>query len=189
MIGCSHPSPLGKYIRNSPSMNSYHWPSEAANFFKPSKLPTGNKSTNTLMSLLIRCSHIPFYFHFSFTSSTLLIHHHAPLHWCDHMQLCSRSHNICTWFIGPISLIWWTHDLWFTWFTSILSIPNVRPPTVRPITSPHTARSGTYYSFALDEPYACLLVYHSYLTCLYLPFAPYTRARESPIWVSPRIEI
>ena len=114
-----------------------------------------------MMSLLIRYAHIPFYFCFSFTSSTSLIHHYAPPHWCDRTQ--SHSH----------SLIWWTHVLQFTCFISILSIPNMHPPMVQPIMSPHTTRSGTFYSFALDEPYAHFLVYHSYLTCLYLPFAPY----------------
>ena len=58
-------------------------------------------------------------------------------------------------------------------FTSILSISNVCPSTVWPIMSPCTMRSGTYYNFTSDEPYACFLVFHSYLTCLYLPFAPY----------------
>ena len=43
-------------------------------------------------------------------------------------------------------------------FTSILSISNVRPPVVRPIMSPRTVQSGTFYSFASDEPYALSLV-------------------------------
>ena len=34
-------------------------------------------------------------------------------------------------------------------FTSILSISNVPPPAVWPITSSHTAWSGTFYNFAL----------------------------------------
>ena len=59
-----------------------------------------------------------------------------------------------------------------TCFISILSIPNVHPPMVQPITSPHTTQPGTFYSFTSDEPYVCFLVCHSYLTCLYLPFAP-----------------
>ena len=76
------------------------------------------------------------------------------------------------------SLIWWTHVLQFTCFISILSIPNVHPPMVRPIMSPRTVRSGTYYSFASDEPYAHFLVCYSYLTCLYLPFTPDRRATQ-----------
>ena len=34
-------------------------------------------------------------------------------------------------------------------FTSILSVSNVPPPAVRPITRSRTARSGTFYSFAI----------------------------------------
>ena len=48
----------------------------------------------------------------------------------------------------------------------------MHPPVARPIMNHHATWSGTYYSFALDEPCACFLVYHLYLTCLYLPFAP-----------------
>ena len=114
-----------------------------------------------VMSLLIRYAYIPFYFCFSITSSTLSIHHNTPLHQHD----CTHTR-----FISPISLIWWTHVIQFTCFVSILSIPNVHPPTVRPIMNPCTMWSGTYSSFALDEPYACFLVDHLYLTYLYLPF-------------------
>ena len=64
-------------------------------------------------------------------------------------------------------------------FTSILSISNVCPPMVQPITSPHTAWSGTFYNFTSDEPYAHFLVFHSYLTWLYLPFAQII-IREEP---------
>ena len=108
--------------------------------------------------------------------------------------LCTLTACDCTHtrFIGPISLIWWTHDLWFTCFTSILSIPNVHPPAVWPITSPRTMQSGTFYSFASDEAYAHFLVYHSYLTCLYFTFHSdhhHRSANQLPIWVSPRIEI
>ena len=34
-------------------------------------------------------------------------------------------------------------------FTSILSVSNMPPPVVQPITSSRTARSGTFYSFAI----------------------------------------
>ena len=66
----------------------------------------------------------------------------------------------------------------------------MRPPVVQPITNPRTVQSGTYYNFTLDEPYACFLVDHSYLTCLYLPSTPERqRATEQlPIQVSPRIQ-
>ena len=121
-----------------------------------------------VMSLLIRYAHIPFYFHFSITSSTLLIHLYAPPHWCNH----THTHTTFVLASSEQSHLFDGHDLWFTYFTSILSIPNVHPPTIQPITTPHTTQSGTYYSFALDEPYALFLVCHSYLTYLYLPFTP-----------------
>ena len=52
------------------------------------------------------------------------------------------------------------------------------------------ALHGQALSIAL--PYAHILVYHSYLTCLYLPFATqhhYRSPNHLPIWVSPRIEM
>ena len=103
----------------------------------------------------------------------------------------SHSNHACTHFIRLISLIWWTHDLQFTVFTFIISISNMHPPVVQPITSPHTVGSGTYYSFTSDEPYACFLVYHSYLTCLYFTFCSdhhQRRANQLPIQVSSRIQ-
>ena len=89
------------------------------------------------------------------------------MHPCTNTTTHNHTH---THFIRLISLIWWTHVLQFTYFISILSIPNVHPSVVRPITDPCTTWSGTFYSFASDEPYAHFLVDHSYLTCLYLPF-------------------
>ena len=53
----------------------------------------------------------------------------------------------------------------------LLFLVSLTCPVVQPIMSPHTAWSGTYYSFTLDEPYALFLVDHSYLTCMFLPFA------------------
>ena len=47
-------------------------------------------------------------------------------------------------------------------------------------------------ALSIASPYACILVYHSYLTCLYLPFArEHYRwsPNHLPTWVSPRIEI
>ena len=46
------------------------------------------------------------------------------------------------------------------------------PTVAQPIMNHCTAGSGTYYSFASDEPCAHFIVYHLYLTCLYLPSAP-----------------
>ena len=131
-----------------------------------SHITWGRGWVGTLMGLPIRYTHIPFYFHFSITSSISSIHHYAPP-----ALMRSRSH----------SLIWWTYDLRFTCFTSILSIPNRHPPTVWPIMSPCTMRSGTYYSFTSDEPYACFLVYHLYLTCLYFTFCSDHKEESQPI--------
>ena len=47
-------------------------------------------------------------------------------------------------------------------------------------------------SLSITSPYAHFLVFHSYLTCLYLPFARddhHQSPNHLPIWVSPRIEI
>ena len=143
---------------------------------------------HAVMSILIRYAHIPFYFDFSFTSSTSSIHHHAPLHRHDRTWLHSHLHDNHTCSIRPISLIWWTHVLRFTCYISILSIPNVHPPAVQPIMNPCTTWSGTFYNFTSDEPYAHFLVCHSYLTCLYLPFTPDRRVRQLHIQVSPRIQ-
>ena len=106
----------------------------------------------------------------------LLPLHHWPTTTHPHTNTTTCDHT-CTRFIGPILLIWWTHVLQFTCFISILSNPNMCPPVAWPIMNPRTTQSGTFYSFALDEPYARFLVNHSYLTCLYLPFAP-ERDRE-----------
>ena len=102
------------------------------------------------MSLLIRYTHIPFYFCFSFAFSTLLIHHYAPPLWRD----CART----TIALAPLD---WSRlfDGHMTYdshvFTSILSISNVPPPAVRPIMSSRTAWSGTFYNFTLCS-HSCL---------------------------------
>ena len=58
-----------------------------------------------VMSLLIRYTHIPFYFRFSFTFPTSPIHHYAPPLQHDCTQSRSRLHDNHTHFIRPISLI------------------------------------------------------------------------------------
>ena len=114
-----------------------------------------------LMSLFIRYTHIPFYFHFSFTSSTSSIHHYALQPHVTTLTLASSDQSCL--FDGH--MIYNSHV-----FTSILSISNMHPPVVWPIMIPCTVRSGIYYSFTSDEPYARFLVYHLYLTCLYFTF-------------------
>ena len=100
------------------------------------------------MSLLIRYTHIPFYFHFSFTFSTSLIHHYAPPLRCAHTTITLTSSDWSHLFDGHM-----TYDSHV--FTSILSVSNMPPPVVQPITSSHTAWSGTFYNFALCS-HSCL---------------------------------
>ena len=108
---------------------------------------------------------------------------------------CNRAHTCMTFILtsSDRSHLFDGHMIYDSHvFTSILSISNVHPPAVQPITSPCTMWSGTYYSFTLDEPYACFLVHHSYLTCLYFTFCSdhhQRRATQLPIQVSPKIEI
>ena len=94
------------------------------------------------MSLLIRYAHIPFYFRFSFTFSTLPIHHYAPPLRRDRTTIALASSDQSHLFDGHM-----TYDSHV--FTSILSVSNMPPPAVRPITSSCTAWSGTFYNFAL----------------------------------------
>ena len=106
----------------------------------------------TLMSLLIRYTHIPFYFRFSFTFPTLPIHPYTPPLRRNHtrarttiaLALSDRSHL----FDGHMTYN--SHV-----FTSILSISNVPPPAVRPIMRSCTGQSGTFYSFAICS-HSCL---------------------------------
>ena len=112
------------------NMSANHlWPRGSFPFLKsvPPKIWASNwvpspghyRGQITLMSLLIRYSHIPFYFHFSITFPTLLIHHYAPLLMWPH----TTTHNTRLHFNRPVSLIWWTDVLQFTCFISILSSP------------------------------------------------------------------
>ena len=158
--------------------------------------------SDTLMNLLIRYPHIPFYFRFSFTSSTSSIHHYAPLHQCDHTTItlassdrwwasssdtliypsiftfpslslhcqsttthrCSDTtthDHACARMTIALALSDWSHlfDGHMTYdshvFTSILSVSNMPPPAVWPITSSRTTWSGTFYSFTICS-HSCL---------------------------------
>ena len=133
------------------------------------------------MSLLIRYTHIPFYFHFSFTFPTSPIHHYTPPLQCDRTTSALALSDRSCLFDGHMTYN--SHV-----FTSILSVSNVPPPAVWPIMSSRTVWSGTFYSFAICS-HSC---YHSYLTCLYLPSTRehhHWSPNQLPIWVSPRIEI
>ena len=104
------------------------------------------------MSLLIRYAHIPFYFRFSFTFPTSLIHPYAPPLRRDRTHArttiaLTLSDRSCL-FDGHM-----TYDSHV--FTSILSVSNVPPPAVRPITRSRTMQSGTFYSFAICS-HSCL---------------------------------
>ena len=69
---------------------------------------------------------------------------------------CTHTHTTIA-----LTLLDWSHlfDGHMTYnshvFTSILSISNVPPPAVRPITRSRTARSGTFYSFTICS-HSCL---------------------------------
>ena len=101
-----------------------------------------------LMSLLIRYAHIPLYFCFSFTFSTLLIHRYAPPLWHAHTIIALASSDRSCLF--DEHMIYNSHV-----FTSILSISNMPPPAVRPIMSSCTMQSGTFYNFTLCS-HSCL---------------------------------
>ena len=101
-----------------------------------------------LMSLLIRYAHIPFYFCFSFTFPTLPIHHYAPLLQRDCTTIALALSDRSRLFDGHM-----TYDSHV--FTSIISVSNVPPPAVQPIMRSRTARSGTFYSFAICS-HSCL---------------------------------
>ena len=113
------------------------------------------------------------YFHFSITFSTLLIHYYAP-----------RWHNLPhepPWLLTCDVLAFTSLDQprlfngHMMYNSHVYSSPFsylMHPPMAQPIMNHCTAQSGTYYSFTSDEPCAHFLVYHLYLTCPYLPFAP-----------------
>ena len=73
-------------------------------------------------------------------------------------------------------------------FTSILSISNVPPPVIRPITSSHTAQSGTFSNFALCSLSCFPFIFNLAVFTLRSEHHQ-RRATHLPIPVSPRIEI
>ena len=134
-----------------------------------------------LMSLLIRYTHIPFYFHFPFTFPTSLIHHYAPLLQCDHTWLRSLYRTNLAYLMD----IWLTIHMYLLLFLVSPTCPLLRSDQSRVLALHSQALS-------IASPYARILVYHSYLTSLYLPFTRehyYQSPNQLLIWVSPRIEI
>ena len=128
------------------------------------------------MSLLIRYAHIPFYFRFSFTFSTLPIHHYAPPLWRDRTQLHSLHWTDLTYLMD----IWLMIHMYLLLFLVSPTCPLLRSNQSWVLTPRGQALSITL-------PYAHILVYHSYLTSLYLPFreniiteAPTNCLYESP---------
>ena len=137
----------------------------------------------SVMSLLIRYTHIPFYFRFSFTSSTLLIHHYAPPHRHDCMQ--SHSHSPHRTNLAYLMDTWFMIHMYL-----LLFLVSPTCPLLRSNQSQALAPRGQALSITL--PYARIFVYHSYLTCLYFTFHSehhQRRATQLPIPVSSRIEI
>ena len=102
----------------------------------------------------------------------------------------------------PHTIAWQSHLLYRTnlaylmdiWLTIhmylLLFLASPMCPLLQSDQSRGLAPRGQALSIAL--PYARILVYHSYLTSLYLPFMKKDHHRSPnhlPIWVSPRIEI
>ena len=110
------------------------------------------KISMLLMSLLIRYAHIPFYFRFFFAFPTSSIYHYTPPFQRD------RTRTRTTIALAPLhrSRLFDGHMTYDSHvFTSILSVSNVPPPAVRPITSSRTMQSGTFSNFALCS-HSCL---------------------------------
>ena len=65
-------------------------------------------------------------------------------------------------------------DIWCTIhvFTFPFLVTSCASAMAQPITNHHNMWSGTYYSFTSDELCAHFVVYHVYLSHLYLPFKP-----------------
>ena len=124
------------------------------------------------MSLLIRYTHIPFYFRFAFVFSTSPIHHYAPLLRCD--CTWSRLHLLHRTNLAYLMDIWLTIHMYLLLFLVSPTCPLPRSDQLRALTPCGQALSIT-------SPYAHFLVYHSYLTSLYLPFKRESSLKPQPI--------
>ena len=127
----------------------------------------------TVMSLLIRYAHIPSIF----TFPSLSLHcRSTPTHLRSDATACDRARTTITFTLSDRSCLFDGHMTYDSHvFTSILSVSNV--PLLWSDQSRGLALRGQALSIA--SPYARILVYHLYLTCLYLPFAR-EHHRQSP---------
>ena len=112
-----------------------------------------SSSSVTLMSLLIRYAHIPFFFAFP----SLSLHRRSTTtHLRSDVTTCNRARTTIALTLSDRSHLFDGHMTYDSHvFTSILSVSNVPPPAVRPITRSHTAWSGTFYSFTICS-HSCL---------------------------------
>ena len=148
-------------------------------------LPLHCWSTTMLMSLLIGYTHIPFYFCFSFTSSALSIHHYALQLHVIALAPAQQSHSLHQ------TNLTYLMDTWFMIHMFIL-IFLVSPTCALP-------RSDQSWALALRGQALCFRWALCSLSCFpfvfNLPVFTFhlhhhqRRATQSPIWVSPRIEI
>ena len=120
------------------------------------------------MSLLVRYAHIPFYFHLSFTFPTSPIHHYTP----PLQHNCTRSHSLHWTNLTYLMDTWLMIHMYFLLFLVSLTCPLLWSNQSWTLT-PHSQ------ALSITSPYAHILVYHLYLTCLYLPFAQ-NIIREEP---------
>ena len=111
------------------------------------------------MSLLIIYAHILFYFCFSFTFSTMPIHHYAPLLQCDRTQ----SHSLHRTDLAYLMDIWFTIHMYLILFLVSPVFPLLWSDWSW-VLAPHGQ------ALSITSPYAHFLVSYLYLTCLYLPF-------------------
>ena len=111
---------------------------------------------DTLMSLLIRYAHIPFYFCFSFAFSTLSIHHYAPPLRRDCMRsLAWQSHSLHQTNLAYLMDTWLMIHMYLLLFLVSPMFPLLQSDQSQAL----TPRSQ---ELSITLPYAHFLVYHSY---------------------------
>ena len=101
------------------------------------------------------------------------------------LALAQQSHSLHRTNLTYLMDIWLTIHMYLLLFLASPTCPLLRSDQSRVLALHSQALS-------IASPYARILVYHSYLTCLYLPFANqhhHQSPNQLPIWVSPRIEI